>query len=124
MRAIVGDDAVGHTETADQTLDELHRRPCRDVPDCFHFCPLSEFVDGDIEVAIAPDSPWKRSQDVEPPDSKGPRERNGLKSLGRLVYLFGVELAYLASLDELGGALEAGGPVEVIAEILAYECAR
>ena len=41
--------------------------------------------------------------------------------MGGLVYLFDVELAHLARLDELGGVLEGSGPVEAIAESLTYK---
>ena len=124
LRAIVGDDAVRHAEAANQALDEFHRKSRRDVPDWLHFCPLREFVGSDIELAVAPDSSQERSQNVEPPDRKRPREGDGLKSLSGLVHLLGVELARLVGLDELGGVLECGGPVEAIAESLAHECAR
>ena len=123
LRAIVGDDAVGYAEAANQTLDEFHRRSCRDVPDWFHFRRLGELVDGDVEVAVAPDSSWERSQDVESQDRKRPGEGDGLESLGGPVHLLRMELTGLAGLDELGGILEGGRPVESIAESLAHKCA-
>ena len=124
LRAIVGDDAAGHAEAAYQALDELHRGSCRDVPDWLHLRPLGEFVDGDVEVAVAPNRSWERSQNVQPPDREQPRKGDGLKSLSGLVYLFGMELARLALLDEFGGVLERGGPVEAVAESFAHECVR
>ena len=70
LRAIVGDDVVGDAEEAHQTLDELHRRSHRDVADWLHLRPLGEFVDGDVEVAVVPDSAWEWSRDVQPLDRK------------------------------------------------------
>ena len=72
MRAIVGDYAVRHAESANQALDELYRGSHRDVLDRLHLRPLGEFVDGDVEVTIAPANPRERSQDVEAPDCEGP----------------------------------------------------
>ena len=54
LRAIVGDDAVGDPETAHEALDELNRRTSWDGADGFHFRPLGELVNGDVEVAVAP----------------------------------------------------------------------
>ena len=54
LRAVVGDDAVGEHETAHEALDELDRGAGWDGADGFHFRPLCELVDGDVEVAVAP----------------------------------------------------------------------
>ena len=85
---------------------------------------LVNFVDGDVEVEVAPDSSRERSQNVEPLDRERPREGDGLKSLSRLVHLLSMELARLAGPDELGGVLERGGPLEALDESLADKCAR
>ena len=47
-----------------------------------------------------------------------------MMSLGGLVYLLRVELACFTRLDELGGVLEGGRPVEAVADSLGHECAR
>ena len=54
LRAIVGDDAVMDPKPAHDALDELDGRASRDGADGFHLRPLGELVDGDIEVAVAP----------------------------------------------------------------------
>ena len=56
LRAVVGDDAVGDPETAHEALDELNRGTSWDGADGFHFHPLGELVDGDVEAAIAPEA--------------------------------------------------------------------
>ena len=74
LGAVVSDDVVGDAKTKYQSLDELDRGPRRDCADSFHLCPLGEFIDGDVEVAVAPERARERSQNVQPPD----RERSGV----------------------------------------------
>ena len=93
----------------------------RDVSGGFHLRPLDEFVDGDVEVAVAPDCVWEWSQDVQPPDREQPGEGDGMKSLRGLMYLLSMELTCFAGLDELGGVLESCGPVEAAAECFASQ---
>ena len=78
LRTVVSDDAVRHSEPAQDALDELDRKAVRDGADSFQLCPLSELVDGDLEVAVAPRRSRKRAQDIQPPDRERPRERDGL----------------------------------------------
>ena len=72
LRAVVSDDAVWYAKTADDAPDEFDSCSGWDGAYCFHFCPFSELVDSYEEEAVAPLRHWKRSQDVQPPDRKGP----------------------------------------------------
>ena len=121
LRAVVGDDAVGDPETAHEALDELDRGTGWDGADDFHFRPLGELVDGDVEVAVAPRRSRERAQDVQPLDREWPRERNGLEALSRLMNLLGVELEGFTGLHQLSCVVERSGPVEPTTEYLADE---
>ena len=72
LGAIVGDNAVRHSKTADQSPQELDCRLSSDLADRLHFWPLRELVDGDVQVLEAPGGPGKRAEDVQPPDREGP----------------------------------------------------
>ena len=61
LRAVVGDDAVRDPEPAHEALDELDNRAGWDGTDGFHFRPLGEPVNGDVEIAVAPWRPWERA---------------------------------------------------------------
>src|SRR5664279_3875370 len=89
-----------------------------------HLRPLGKLVDGDVEVAVAPERARERSQNVQPPDREWPREGDGLQFLRWLMNLLGVELVGLAGPDKLGGILKRSGPVETAAESFAGEGAR
>ena len=71
LRAIVGDDAVGDPEMAHKALDEFNRGTDWDGADNFHFRPLGELVDGDIEVAVAPGHSREWAQDIQPRTANG-----------------------------------------------------
>ena len=62
--AIVRDDAIWHTETAYQPLDEFDGGPGRYSSHGLHLGPFSEFVDGDEEEAVAPERSREGTQDV------------------------------------------------------------
>ena len=64
LRAIVRDDAIWHTETACQSLDEFDGGPGQYSSHGLHLRPFGEFVNGDEEEAIAPERSRKRAQDV------------------------------------------------------------
>ena len=118
------DDAVGDAKAADDALDELDGRARRDGADRLYFCPLSELVDGDVEVAVAPCRARERAQDAQAPYCERLREGDGTELLSQLVDFLGVKLACLAGLHESRGVLERGGPVEAIVERLACQGAR
>ena len=84
----------------------------------------SDLVDGDIEVAVAPERSWERSQEIQPPDRERPGERDSLESSRGLVNLLGVELAGVGGLDDCSCTLKHRGPVESTPEDLALEGAR
>ena len=72
LRAVIGDDAVGDPKTDHEALDELDCRASWDGADGFNLRPLSELVDGDVEVSIAPRRPRARAQNIQPPDRERP----------------------------------------------------
>src|SRR3954471_19177598 len=71
LRTVVCDDAVRHPEPAHDAPDEPDRGTHGDGADSLHFCP-GEFVNGDVEVAVAPWRPRERSQNVQPPNCEWP----------------------------------------------------
>ena len=119
MRTIVGDDAIRHPKPAHEALDELDYRTSWDGADSFHFHPLGELVNGDVEVAIAPWRPGKRAQNVQPPKCEWPREWNGLQALSWLMNLLGMELTGFTSLHQLDCIIEHCWPIEPAAKRLA-----
>ena len=64
LRTVICDDAVGDPEAAHEALDELDSRAGWDGMDGFHFHPLGELVDGDVEVSVAPRCSRERAQDI------------------------------------------------------------
>jgi hypothetical protein len=57
----------------------------------------------------------EQTQNVQPSNSEGPSEWDGLQLLRRLMNLLGVELACLAPLDHVGHVPECRTPVEAAA---------
>jgi hypothetical protein len=105
-----------------QPTDELDGRPGQDGAHRLHLRPLGKLVDVDVEVAIAPLRSREWTQDVQPPNSEGPSERDGLVLLRWLMNLFGIELACLAPLENLSGAREHRRPVEAVVIRFPDEC--
>ena len=87
LRAVVVDDPVRNPETANNRTEELDCLLCCDLPHCFHFWPLCELVDCNVQVLKAPNNTGERAQYVKPPDRQRPGERNGLKGLSWLMKL-------------------------------------
>jgi hypothetical protein len=98
-----------------QPTDEFDGRPGRNRAHQVHLCPLGELIDGDVEVAIAPLHSREWSQDVQPPNNKGPSEWDGLQLLRRLMDLLGMDFARLTPLDHLSSIRERRRPVEATA---------
>ena len=121
VRAVVGDDAVGNPEAAHETLDELDCGASWDSADGFHFCPLGEFVDGDVEVAVTSRRSREWAQDIQPPNRERPREWNGLQDLSWQVNLLGVELIGFTSLHQLDCIAECCRLIKPTAKRLANE---
>jgi hypothetical protein len=69
---IVSDDPVRDTKPANNGLNELDCILLVDLYHMGHFRPLSEFVDGDIEIPVPSDGPGKWPQDIQPPNSEWP----------------------------------------------------
>ena len=61
LRAIICDDTIGDPEAAHEALDELDSRAGWNGSDGFHFRPLGELVDGDVEITVAPWRSWERT---------------------------------------------------------------
>jgi hypothetical protein len=78
LTAVICDDAVRHTKKADQPTDELDCRTGQNSAHRVHLHPLGKLVDGDVKVAVAPLHSREWTQDVKPPKSEGPSERDGL----------------------------------------------
>ena len=72
LRAIVSDDTVGDPKAAHEALDEFDDRPSRDGAHRLHLRPFGEFVDGEVEVAVASSCSGKRAQDIQPPNYERP----------------------------------------------------
>ena len=86
--------------------------------------PLSELVDRDIQILKPARGSLKRSQDIEPPDSKWPRKWYDLQGLGRLMDLFGVKLTRSAPPDQIDCIIESCRPIESLTKGLANQGAR
>lgn len=124
MRAVVGDDTVGDPKAANNPMDEVDHGVGGDRDDKNNFHPLSEFIDGDVDVLVPSYCSGEGSQDVQPPYRERLRERDGLEGLCWLVHLFGVELACLAAPDQLRRILQSSGPIETLAESLTDQHSR
>ena len=121
LRAVIDDDAVGDPKIAHEALDELDHRASWNGADGFNLRPLSELVDGDVDVSIAPRHPRKQAQNIQSPYYERPREWNGLEALSWLMDLLGMELAGLIGLHQLSHVVEHRRPVESTSECLADE---
>jgi hypothetical protein len=69
---VVSYDSVRDPKPADDRFDELDCRLLVDLDyrDCFW--PLSQFVDGDVEVLVPSNGPGEWSQDGQPPHGEWP----------------------------------------------------
>lgn len=72
LHAIVGDEAVGDFEAANNSMDELDFHARGDHGDGYGFSPLCELVDGDEEVLVDLDCSREWTQDIQPPDHESP----------------------------------------------------
>lgn len=52
LRAMVGDDAVWDSKSGDDALDELNGEVLVNLGNLLGLRPLSEFIDGDVEVFV------------------------------------------------------------------------
>jgi hypothetical protein len=65
-------DSVRDPKPVGDRLDELDYELLVDIDHRAHFQPLSEFIDGNVEVPVPSDSPGEWPQDVQPPHNKWP----------------------------------------------------
>jgi hypothetical protein len=72
-------------------------------------------------VGVVPGCLSQGPDDVQPPYGEGPRDRNHLEGVSQEVGLAGVELAPFAGAHDLTGIRDRSGPVEALAECIAYE---
>src|SRR6187399_2020846 len=120
--AVVGDDPVRDSETANNRPEEPDRRLCCHLSHWFHFWPLCELVDCNVQVLKAPDSTGERAEDIEPPDREGPGQRERLESLSWLMNLVGMELARFTLGYLCSCILEGFLPKEPLPECLPGKC--
>jgi hypothetical protein len=97
---------------------------CPEVCDWVHLDAFRELVYGDQQVSVAPGRPSQGPDDVCPPHSERPCDGNRLEGVCCEIGLTGVELAPLSGAHGLVGVSDRGGPVEALAECIAYEGAR
>src|SRR3954464_126022 len=72
LRTVVGDDPVRDPEATNNRAEEFDHGLGRHLPHWFHFRPLCELVDCNVQVLKSPDSAGEGAEDIEPPDRKGP----------------------------------------------------
>src|SRR5581483_3046683 len=79
--AVVCDDSVRDTKATGDISKKSDSRMLVNFDNWQGFCPLSELIDGYIQVFVATDGSWEGSQNVESPDRKRPGEGNQLQHL-------------------------------------------
>src|SRR5512136_2061705 len=72
LGAIIRNNTVRHPKPGCNALNELKCGVLIDLDDRISLGPLSELVDRDIQIPKSARGPPKRSQNIEPPDSKWP----------------------------------------------------
>ena len=85
---------------------------------------LCKLVYGDKQVCIAPRSPLKRSNQIEPLDRKGPCDGDHLECLGREVSLPSVVLAPFIGAYGLLSVGYCSGSVEALSECISNQGSR
>jgi hypothetical protein len=81
LGVVVRDDTVGDPKAMDNIGEEEHSLLGPDAGDRAGLDPLGEFVDCNEQVGEAACCPFQGSDEVEPPNSKRPCDRNGLQSM-------------------------------------------
>jgi hypothetical protein len=118
---VVRDDGVGHSEAVDDVGEERHRLLCPKICDGAHLHPLRELVDSNHKVGVALGRLSQGPDDIQSPHDERPCDRDGLQDVRREIGLAGVELEPFAGAHDLAGVGDRGGPVEALAEHIAYE---
>jgi hypothetical protein len=75
-------------------------------------------------VGVSPEHLSQGPDDVQPPHSEGPRDRNHLEGVSWEIGLAGVELAPFAGAHNLAGVRNCNGPIESLPECVAQEGAE
>ena len=83
LRAIVRDNGVRDPKVMDDVKEEQHGLLRLDRGDRSSLYPLYKLVYGDKQVGIAPGRPFKRSDQIKPPDHERPRDGDRLECLGQ-----------------------------------------
>ena len=81
--AVVRDDGVQDPKAMDDVEEEHHGLLRLDHGDWSSLYPLCKLVYSDKQVRIAPRRPLERSDQIEPPDHKWPRDGDRLECLDR-----------------------------------------
>jgi hypothetical protein len=96
LGAIVHDDTVGNPKVVDDVGKKEHSLLGPDAGDRAGLDLLGEFVDGNEQVGEAAGCPFQRSDKVEPPNGKWPRDGNDLQGMCWKMGLSRIVLAIFA----------------------------
>jgi hypothetical protein len=110
-----------HSKARDNVREKRHRLLCPEIRNGAHLHPLGKFVDCDQQVGEAQGRFPQGPDDVQPPHGERPRDGDGPQDVRREVGFTGVELAPFAGAYDLAGVGDCGGPIEALAERVAYE---
>ena len=92
-----------------------------DLADGSSLDPLGEFVDCHQQVGEAPGRLLQRTDEVQSPHGKRPRDGDGLQGMGREVCFLSVVLATFAGPHDVGGVGDRGGPVKTLSKCVTHE---
>ena len=109
-----------------KTMSLKNRAACSDLilPMGRTSIHLEIFVNHYQQVGEAPGRLLQRTDEVQSPHGKRPRDGDGLQSMGREVYLSSVELATIAGPHDVSGVGDRGGPIETLPKCITHEGAR
>jgi hypothetical protein len=124
LGAIVGDDGVQHSKPVDDVREKGHDLFCSEICDWACLDPFRELVYGDQQVGVAPGCLSHGPDDVQPPHGEWPCDKYGLQGVSYEVGFACVKLEPLTGAHDLVGISDRGGPIEALAERVAYEGAR
>jgi hypothetical protein len=100
----------------DDDGEECHRLFGPDAVQVSDLDPLGEFVDGDLQVRVAPECLLQGTDEVQSPYGKWPGDGYCLQSLSGQVGLSRVELTPLTGADNSSGVGHRGRPVKTLSE--------
>ena len=114
--AVVRDDGVRDPKVMDNVKEEQHGLLELDRGDRLSLYPLCKLVYDDKQVRIAPGRPLERSDQIEPPDRKRPRDGDRLECLAQQVGLLSIALTPFIGAHNLFSVGYCGRPVEALSE--------